>query len=117
MKRRIIKNSWFTFMLTVFVVPHVSNLLHYVVFEHNYTYKSNQTEWKNADTVHYCEQYLFKFSPAVEIVFHQWSILKPQFYNFIPVEKEVIYKYNSNLPIRTRGPPDVSFLTEFTLLI
>lgn len=109
MKRIVTKNIWFAFMLTVFIVPHVSNLLHFVIFDHNYRDRSNQTEWVNANTVHYCDQFLFKFSPVVEIAFFQWDFFIEKVYSVVPIEREITVKQQASNPIRMRGPPDLFF--------
>ncbi|MEC4113018.1 hypothetical protein [Myroides pelagicus] len=66
MKTKNIRVLWLVLLLGVFVIPHTSNLLHFVIIEHDFNKRSNAVEYLNSNTVHYCEQYLFKYAPLLD---------------------------------------------------
>lgn len=59
--------SKYFFLVVVFLIPLTSNLLHYVIIEHEYGTRNHALEWIDGNKVHYCDQYLFKIHPAIEV--------------------------------------------------
>ncbi|SDH64127.1 hypothetical protein SAMN05421818_10925 [Myroides phaeus] len=110
MTKRSIRVIWFAFMYVVFLVPHISNLLHYVIIEHQYGVRTNKTEWVDADTVHYCDQYLYKISPAFVIDIVEWEPFYVHQYIEKAVFNECLTLLNTINFYWLRGPPNVFYI-------
>ncbi|MCS4237295.1 hypothetical protein [Myroides odoratus] len=67
MKNVNINGSKYAFLVVVFFIPLISNLLHYVIIEHEFGQRNHEVEWIDGSKVHYCDQYLFKIHPAIEV--------------------------------------------------
>jgi len=67
MKDNNICRSKYVALLIVFFIPLLSNLLHYVIIEHEFGKRNSKLEWIDGSNVHYCDQYLFKIYPAIEV--------------------------------------------------
>ncbi len=107
MKNKNIRVLWLTLMLVVFIIPHISNVLHFVVVEHEFGKRSSDLEYVNSNTIHFCEQHIFKLSPLTAIDLFRWNVWTPQVYSYVMD----LYKINSfdtfyNF-IYLRGPPIV----------
>lgn len=92
-------------LVVIFFIPLISNLLHYVVFEHEFGKRNGNLEWVDGSKIHYCDQYLFKIHPAIEVpesgiafvsIFSQKNlVLLP---HEIEVQQRSFFYFN-------RGPP------------
>lgn len=67
MKNSNIGRGKYVALLIVFFIPLLSNLLHYVIIEHEFGKRNSELEWIDGNKVHYCDQYLFKIHPAIEV--------------------------------------------------
>lgn len=101
-----IRRRWGIVLTFVFFVPFFSNLLHYVIIDHEYGYHSKTLEWRNDSSMHYCDQYLFKLLPAIEvpiavingiIVFNNFQLNEVNPHVFFTTDVE-FYRFQ-------RGPP------------
>lgn len=92
-------------MYVVFIVPHVSNLLHYVIIKHQFGVRTNKTEWVDADSVHYCDQYLFKISSALALDIVNWEPFQVQQYFEKVVFRECFALQSAINFYWLRGPP------------
>lgn len=108
MRNKNIRVLWFTFMLLVFIVPHISNNLHYVIVKHTFGKKNNSLEWVDSNTVHYCEQYLCKTAPLLEITFFQWEVFLTIEYKKVMDFVKEHYRDLSVVYLKLRGPPNSS---------
>ena len=92
-------------LLIVFFIPLVSNVLHYVVIEHEFGKRNSTLEWIDGSKVHYCDQYLFKIHPAIEVPTCWIEVV-----SFL-VNKSIVLQQNKEVeqPDRwfyfNRGPP------------
>ncbi|MGG5505828.1 hypothetical protein [Myroides sp. C6-3] len=53
--------------MVIFFVPLISNLLHYVIIEHEFGKRNRGLEWVDGSKIHYCDQDLGKIHPAIEV--------------------------------------------------
>ncbi|MDR2222438.1 MAG: hypothetical protein LBE34_06835 [Flavobacteriaceae bacterium] len=114
MKRKHI-GVWLSILgIISFSIPTLSNILHYVVIEHNFGHRSSKLEWVDAKNIHYCEQYLCKFSPAIEtpvMVFSAVVVGCVIVYYNVQVAS---YKEQFSSFFWSRGPPgSVDFKSSF----
>lgn len=99
--------SKYLFLVVVFFIPLTSNLLHYVVIEHEYGLRNHVLEWIDGSKVHYCDQYLFKIHPAVEVPTFAIAIV-PLVINAVVIDViNVRIKQPSHFFYFNRGPPFV----------
>ncbi len=52
-------------LVVIFFIPLISNLLHYVIIEHEFGKRNRDLEWVDGSKIHYCDQYLCKIHPAI----------------------------------------------------
>ncbi|MDR0229679.1 MAG: hypothetical protein LBI72_11560 [Flavobacteriaceae bacterium] len=98
--------------LISFSVPTVSNILHYVVIRHTFGQRTSTLEWVDANTIHYCEQYLCKFSPAIEAPIIDVSVVKAVCVYSQIIVQVASYKDQFTSFFWLRGPPVNKLLLE-----
>ncbi|WP_158962288.1 hypothetical protein [Myroides fluvii] len=92
-------------LVVVFFIPLISNLLHYVVIEHEFGKRSHELEWVEGGKVHYCDQYLFKIHPAIEVPCLCLEIVPLVVYNSTVLTTSEIVEQRVTLFYFNRGPP------------
>lgn len=109
MNRLDIRRSWGIVLLWIFFVPFFSNNLHYVIINHEYgKTHTNNLEWRDGSKVHYCDQYLFKLLPAIQVPseISLESILQDNFQLIFNI-LHVFYTSNVKQNLFARGPPSI----------
>ncbi|MTG96775.1 MULTISPECIES: hypothetical protein [Myroides] len=111
MNKKNIRVLWLTLMLSVFIIPHISNVLHFVVIKHDFGRRTKVLEYVNSNSIHYCDQYLFKISPLLEFDSIQWEVIVELAYHCVD-DFYLLSKYSfDTFYYYLRGPPEVLFLT------
>lgn len=94
-------------LVVVFFIPLISNLLHYVIIEHEFGRRNRELEWVDGGKVHYCDQYLFKIHPAIEVPDFCIEIVPLVVYNNTVLTACKIVEQGVTLFYFNRGPPIV----------
>lgn len=90
---------------TLFLVPILNNALHYVIIDHHFGQKSTKLEYVDSTTVHYCEQYLCKLSPAIEHIVVPVELWIERLHCELVIEVVASYKEFLFPFYWLRGPP------------
>lgn len=108
--RAIVCSLW----CTLFLVPILNNTLHYVIIDHHFGQKSTQLEYVDSNTIHYCEQYICKLSPAIEHIVAPIEFWEERVHDELVIEVVANYKECLFPFYWLRGPP-ANGLTHFAL--
>ena len=97
--------SRYVFLVVVFFIPLFSNLLHYVIIEHEFGKRSRDLEWIDGSKVHYCDQYLFKIHPAIEVPLSHIDLAPFVYYKTLVLHLGEMVQSLSPSIFYNRGPP------------
>ncbi len=105
MKQTNSRVSKYFFLVVVFFIPLTSNLLHYVIIEHEFGARNHALEWIDGSKVHYCDQYLFKIHPAIEVPSYTIAIVPLVIDEIVLVETRARIEQRRSCFYFNRGPP------------
>ncbi|WP_413511222.1 hypothetical protein [Myroides odoratus] len=105
MKKTNIGVSKYFVLSVIFFIPLISNLLHYVVIEHEFGKRTRGLEWIDGSKVHYCDQDLFKIHPAVEVPCIFIEIVPLFVYRSTVLTASKIVEQQPSFFYFNRGPP------------
>jgi len=105
MKQNNIHCSKYVALVAIFFIPLISNLLHYVIIEHQFGTRSHELEWVDGSKVHYCDQHLFKIHPAIEVPTFDIAFVFLIINKTIVLLKNEIVEQPSSCFYFNRGPP------------